>query len=341
MCAINGPQTQADGRWNVPHNYRIGSNVLLLLLFFLVFGSCVESFAAERETGDDAVSKSKAPTRTELENAVYIGFDGNRGIKGPVRLKDGKWEGPAYVEGSVVRPMLNLLGDFIITGDLDGDGLDEAVTLLSLSTGGTGQLLYVTVVSRRGCELQNIATRLIGDRVQILGGRIKEQSIIFDVVRVGPSDPSCCPGEVATVGWMLEPGGILNPVVTEGKTSRLSLQSIAATEWVLWQWGWNEPASAKPEITIRYVDGQFIGSGGCNRYFAKASEGDIAGDISVGQIGSTRMSCNEQTMLLENRFFTQLGSVKKFGFMLGKLALTYQRGGSQDMMLFEERNKSP
>lgn len=44
---------------------------------------------------------------------------------------------------------------------------------------------------------------------------------------------------------------------------------------------------AEPEITILYLNGQFTGSGGCNRYFAKASEGDMAGDISVGQIGST------------------------------------------------------
>jgi heat shock protein HslJ len=322
-------------------NHRRGPSILLLLLVSLVLCGCAESFAGENETADGAVIKSEAPTRTELENAVYIGFEGCEGIKGPVRLIDGKWEGPAYGEGSAVRPVLNLLGDFIITGDPDGDGLDEAVTLLNLGSGGTGQLLYVAVVSRRGGELRNIATKLIGDRVQVRGGRIKGRSIIFEVVRAGSSDPACCPGEVATVGWVFDSGDVLNPVVTGDKPTRLSLRIIAATEWVLKKWGGNKPAQAEPEITIRYLDGQFTGSGGCNRYFAKASEGDIAGDISVGQIGSTRMSCDEQTMLLENRFFTQLGSAKKFGFMLGNLALTYQREGSQDVMLFEERNKLP
>ncbi len=37
----------------------------------------------------------------------------------------------------------------------------------------------------------------------------------------------------------------------------------------------------------------------------------------------------------------QLGAIKKFGFLLGNLAFTYQRGGSQDVMLFEVRNKLP
>ncbi len=321
--------------------YRIGPCVLLSLLVFLAFGSYVESFAAGSETAGGAVSVSTAPTRAELENAVYTGFDGCEGIKGSVRLIGGRWEGPAYSEGGAVRPILSLLSDFIVTGDLDGDGFDEAVTLLKLGTGGTGQFLYVAVVSRRGGEPQNIATKFIGDRVQVRGGRIKGRSIILEVVRGGPSDFACCPGEVATVGWVLEPGGVLDPVVTEDKPGRLSLQSIAATEWVLRQWGGNEPAPAEPLITLRYLNGQFTGSGGCNRYFASASDSDMAGDISVGQIGSTRMACSEQTMVLEGRFFNQLGAIKKFGFLLGKLALTYQRGGSPDAMLFEVRNKVP
>lgn len=263
------------------------------------------------------------------------------GSRAPCALFDGKWEGPAYSGGSAVRPILTLRSDFIIFGDLDGDGVDDAVTLLTLDTGGTGQLLYVAVVGRRGGELRNIATKFIGDRAQVRGGRIKGRAIMFDVVRVGPSDPACCPGEVATIGWAIEPGGGLKQVVTEEKPSRLTLETIAATEWVLRQWGRNEPAAAEPEITFRYLDGQITGSGGCNRYFAKASEGNMAGDVSIGPIGSTRMSCDEQTMEQENRFFEQLGTVKKFGFMLGKLTLTFQREGSQDVMLFGERKKVP
>ncbi|HWR90363.1 MAG TPA: hypothetical protein VN260_08890, partial [Dissulfurispiraceae bacterium] len=103
-------------------------------------------------------------------------------------LINGKWQGAAYSKDSAARPVINLLGDFIITGDLNGDGSDEAVTLLNLSTGGTGQWLYLAVVSRCGSGVKNIATKFIGDRVQIRGGRIKNRSIALDVVRTSPSD---------------------------------------------------------------------------------------------------------------------------------------------------------
>jgi heat shock protein HslJ len=318
------------------HTYRREPCLLLLLLVFLLLDRHYVSFAAEGEATGKVMSTSTAPTRAELENAAYSGFDGSEEIKGSVRLSGGTWEGTACSEGGAARLVLTLLGDFIIAGDVDSDGSDEAVTLLNLSTGGTGQFLYLAVVSRRDGGLRNIATTFVGDRVQVRGGTLKDRSIALDIVRAGPSDPACCPGEVVTVGWVLEPGGVLRAVAPADKPGRLSLQTLAATEWVLRKWRWNESAPAEPEVTIRYRNGQFSGSGGCNRYFAATSEGDMSGDISVGQIGATRMSCNEQAMAVERRFFSQLRSAKKFGFMLGRLALTYQGEGTQEVMLFDE-----
>jgi len=318
--------------------YLIKLCIPVSLVISFLFLSCSASFPPKHETDGKAASTSTAPTRSELENATYSGFEGIEEIKGPVRLIDGKWEGPAYTKDSTVRPVLNLLGDFIITGDLDGNGSDESVTVLNLNTGGTGQLLYLAVVSRISGAVRNVGTKFIGDRVQIRGGRINKRAIFLDVVRAGPSDAACCPGEIATIGWTFEPGGMLAPVIVTDKPGRLSLQTIAATEWMLRKWTWNEPAPADPAITIHFRDGQFVGSGGCNHYFAPTKEGDMAGDVSTGPIGSTRMSCNEQTVAAEHRFFAQLSGVKKFGFMLGKLALTYEKGGRWEVMLFEERN---
>ncbi len=45
---------------------------------------------------------------------------------------------------------------------------------------------------------------------------------------------------------------------------------------------------------------------------------NIPGVGIKSQIGTTRKSCSEETMAAENRFFAQLSTVKKFGFMLGK-----------------------
>ena len=318
--------------------YLIKLCIPVSLVISFLFLSCTASFLGESETRWRVAGTSTGPTRLELENAAYSGFEGIEEIKGPVRLIDGKWEGPAYTRDSAVRPVLNLLGDFIITGDLNGDGSDDSVTVLNLSTGGTGQLFYIAVVGRISGAVRNVGTKFIGDRVQIRGGRINGRAVFLDVVRAGPSDAACCPGEIATIGWTFEPGGMLAPVIVTDKPGRLSLQTIAATEWVLRKWTWNEAAPADPPITIQFRDGQFVGSGGCNRYFAPAKEGVLAGDVSTGPIGATRMSCNEQTMAAEQRYFAQLSGIKKFGFMLGRLALTYETEGRWGVMLFEERD---
>jgi hypothetical protein len=70
-----------------------------LVISFLLL-SCAESFPREDETGGKAASISTVPTRSELENATYSGFEGIEEIKGPVRLINGKWEGPVYTKDS-------------------------------------------------------------------------------------------------------------------------------------------------------------------------------------------------------------------------------------------------
>ncbi|HZD40176.1 MAG TPA: hypothetical protein VE131_05605, partial [Terriglobales bacterium] len=124
-------------------------------------------------------------------------------MKGPVKLINGRWRGRPYKKGSPSRPAVTFVDDLRITGDLDGDSTDDAVVLLNYAPGGTGQLLHLAVVARRKGKMQNIATRLIGDRVQIRDARIEQKRILLDVVLAGPTDAMCCPGEVTTLGWTL------------------------------------------------------------------------------------------------------------------------------------------
>ena len=74
-----------------------------------------------------------APTAFELAHATYSGI-----MDEPVTLTGGRWEGEPFVEGGASRPTVGLVDHFILTGDLDGDGLDEAVTFLWESSGGSG-----------------------------------------------------------------------------------------------------------------------------------------------------------------------------------------------------------
>ena len=279
-------------------------------------------------------SAIQAPTLKELKNASYSGIEG---LKGSVKLVDGRWKGRPYKKGSASRPVVSLVGDLRVIGDLDGGGTDDAVVLLNYAPGGTGQLLHLAVMARKRGKIENVATTLIGDRVQIRDVRIEQKRIFVDVVRAGPKDAMCCPGEVNSRGWTLEPGGKLNRYTVTTKPGRLTLETIGNTEWILRSWDSKQPAPTRPAVTLIFKEGRFAGSSGCNNYFAPAKEGKIPGDVEVGAAGTTRKSCPDNEMSVERRFLEQLVRVRKFGFLVTQLALSWEKEGVWKTMLFDKR----
>lgn len=275
-----------------------------------------------------------APTLGELENATYEGFDGGAGA---VTLVNGEWEGEPWEEGSASRPRVSLLRDLHVVGDLDGDGVEEAVVLLAESSGGTGTFVHLAVVARAGDGLATPVTTLLGDRVQLRGMRIEDGRLLVDVLRAGPDDAACCPGELATVGFTLAVSG-LQPFEPGTPPGRLSLDTLGGAEWVLHFWAWDEEAPGEPEVTLQYEEGRFAGSSGCNRYFASVTEtGEAPGEIEVGPVAGTRMACPDPAGAVEMRFLRQLEGARTMGFQEGRLRLVYEKDGAVDAMLFDRR----
>jgi heat shock protein HslJ len=301
-------------------------------LLGLVFGS--EALLSQLSRA----SAAQAPTLKELKNGSYSGIEG---LKGPAKLVDGRWKGRPYKKGSASRPVLSFVGDLRVTGDLDGDGIEEAVVLLNYAPGGTGQLLHLAVVARKKGKVENVATSLIGDRVQIRDVRIEQKRVIVGVVQAGPKDAMCCPGEVTTRGWTLEPGGKLNPYTVITKPGRLTLETIGNTQWRLRSWDSKQAAPTHPAVTLTFKERRFAGSSGCNNYFAPAKEGKIPGDVEMGPAGTTRKSCPNNEMSVERRFLDQLARVKKFGFQATRLALSWEKQGVWQTMLFEKLEARP
>jgi heat shock protein HslJ len=96
----------------------------------------------------------------------------------------------------------------------------------------------------------------------------------------------------------------------------------------------DDPAPAEPEISLAFTDDGVTGSSGCNRYFGSPVAGESPGDLVFGPLGGTRRACPEPAMQLEQRYLKALGSVLKFGFVAGKLALTYRDGDGVATLLF-------
>jgi heat shock protein HslJ len=324
---------------------------ILLTIFLLVgvTGCSKEEEAVEQaatETQPQAVEQTpvaEAPPPAEpppatvldlLKNATYIGIK----EQDPVTLKSGLWEGEPAAEGSASRPRVEFLWNFHRLGDMDGDGKDEAAVALVASSGGTGETMYVAVLGLRDGKWQNLDTVLVGDRVRIRKAAILEGRFFMDMLRHGPEDPMCCPGELNAAAWRLENGKLVDMQVKSAPL-RLSVEALGPNEWVLAWWNIKEKAPSEPEVTLAFSEGRLAGSSGCNNWFTEPKDGKSPGEVSLGAVGATQKMCPEDVMAVEQRFLSQLENVKRYGYMAGMLALTYEFNGDHGVMLFEERRR--
>ena len=267
----------------------------------------------------------------EPENATYSGI-----YEKEIILNEGRWEGKPFIAGGASRPRIGLVEDFSFSGDLNGSGEEEQVVFLWENSGGSGSRIYLSILSSDNGNLVNLSTTLIGDRVQLRSGQIKNKKIELNVIQHQSAEPACCPSQKATL-ILSQKGTTINQekMLLAGN---LSLSDLEKTEWHLSSIKNGEVLPDKGEITLRFDGEKIVGKSACNRYFAevKALE-DMTGSISIGHIGSTRMICPPESMDLENRYFTALQGVIKYGFVGGKLALTWKNSDVLDTMLFKPR----
>jgi hypothetical protein len=128
-----------------------------------------------------------------LGEATYHGI-----LEQPVDLTDGRFEGLPYVEGQTARPMVTLLPETVTYGDTDGDGQTDTVVLLVADTGGSGTFVYLAAVEIQDGRPVNVATTLLGDRVQVESLSIEDGQIAVTLLTHGPDDPQCCPSQEQT-----------------------------------------------------------------------------------------------------------------------------------------------
>jgi len=274
---------------------------------------------------------SGTPTLAELSNATYTGTEG-----GPVSLLNGSWEGKPYVEGSASRPTAGLLDDVYYTGDFNGDGVEEAVVVLWRNGGGTGEYSYVVVMAREKGGIENIGTALIGDRVKLRSGKVVDGKIILEVLQAGENDGMCCPTMLATRTWSLHDGQLEESEIEV--TGKLSLATLAGTEWVLTHMNREETLMDGAEVTLAFADGRIAGKSACNRYSAGIEEGENAGNIKIGQSMGTKMACPNELMKVEREYLEALSHVSSFSFLAGSLVLSGQKeDGTVLSMLFSKK----
>ena len=109
---------------------------------------------------------------------------------GQAQLRDGKYE--EAIEGSASKIHIAMM-DLVAFGDLNGDGIWDAVVVLEANGGGSGTFRSLeAVINEEGAPV-HVASALLGDRVLLEELIIADRYIKVQMVTHGQGDGMCCP----------------------------------------------------------------------------------------------------------------------------------------------------
>jgi heat shock protein HslJ len=95
--------------------------------------------------------------------------------------------------------------------------------------------------------------------------------------------------------------------------------SMTGIEWRPTLLGADEIATDSGMFVLFAVDGSIKGNGGCNNFFGSLQT--TSGELSVGELGSTRMACPSDVMDREMAFMTALQNTTQFEMGANSLQL--------------------
>jgi len=113
-----------------------------------------------------------------------------------------------YQEGSGAEIYSVSMTGAIAFGDLNGDGLEDAATILVENGGEPGQFESVVVMLNQSGVPAQAGVAQLGDRVQINSLAIQEGRVLLDMLVQGPNDAMCCPTQPVTQSYQLFANGL-------------------------------------------------------------------------------------------------------------------------------------
>lgn len=272
---------------------------------------------------DDATDDTQAVTplsEEALKNSSYSGI-----YDEPITLADGAYVGdPEFLT-------VEYVADSARYGDLDGDGVDDAVAFLVERGGGTGAFVHVAAQLNRDGEPVDAGAVLIEDRIQVISLDIDGGVITVVVTAEGPGDAACCRSHKATQRYGLQDGKLIElPGEQTDGLERISFADLDGTLWTLVEMNYDEPTLVDAEVTAYFEDGQIQGTGGCNTYsgsFTLSEENPFV--VAVGPIITTAMMCEQDVSDQESAYLSALGSATQWGYVIGQLAIYYGEAGEE------------
>ncbi len=180
-----------------------------------------------------------------LKNATYSGI-----YDEPITLTDGLYKGQPFVAGDSARPTVDYGAGSERYGDLDGDGVEDAIVILIERGGGTGAFSYIAAQLNRDGQPVDAGAVRIEDRIGVKSAAIVDGQVTLEVIMQGPGDAACC-GSHRTLKTYALQDGRLAEIAREGETlEKVTAADLARTTWTLVELNYDQPVVADTEITV-------------------------------------------------------------------------------------------
>jgi hypothetical protein len=135
------------------------------------------------------------PTEQVLMNGAY-----EIPYVGPIQLINGAFE-KRYGDGATMVSTVGYMQAAF--GDLNNDGIEDAVVIMSGNAGGPDTSVYMVAVTNKGKILRQAAHVLLGDRVQMTSLAIDGGRVVAKTLGFAANDPTCCPSVQTTQTFTL------------------------------------------------------------------------------------------------------------------------------------------
>ena len=145
-------------------------------------------------TGSGSTTLSQAA----LLNSTYCSPDW-----GEFQLRDGIYYRTPLTSQESPESYTSRFQGPIFYGDINADGLEDALVILSTQNGGSGHFIELAAMLEQNGDPYNVATVYLGDRVVVETGRVENGNIFLNMRVQGPNDGLCCPSQFVAWNFVL------------------------------------------------------------------------------------------------------------------------------------------